>query len=52
MNIYNVVCEYLAKGKSGAMATIVRNIGATPQGMGAKMFIGEDGKIFGTVGGG
>jgi xanthine dehydrogenase accessory factor len=52
MDIYKVIGEYLTKGMCGTIATIVEKIGATPQGIGAKMFIGEDGRIFGTIGGG
>jgi xanthine dehydrogenase accessory factor len=51
-NIYAVIDEYLDRGESGVLATIVKRTGATPQVTGAKMFIGADGKIFGTVGGG
>jgi xanthine dehydrogenase accessory factor len=51
-NIYAVIDEYLDRGETGVLATIVKRTGATPQVAGAKMFIGADGKIFGTVGGG
>ncbi len=51
-NIYSIIEEYLDRGESGVLATIVKKTGATPQVAGAKIFIGEDGKIFGTVGGG
>ncbi|HVN97468.1 MAG TPA: XdhC family protein [Syntrophorhabdaceae bacterium] len=51
-NIYVVIDEYLDRGESGVLATIVKRTGATPQGAGAKMFIGADGRMFGTVGGG
>jgi xanthine dehydrogenase accessory factor len=50
--IYAVIDEYLDRGETGVLATIVKRTGATPQVAGAKMFIGADGKIFGTVGGG
>jgi len=52
MNVYDILEEYLNKGKNGVLATIVEKRGATPQVAGAKIFIGEDGKIFGTIGGG
>jgi len=52
MDIYGVIDEYLAENRTGALATIVKRTGATPQGAGAKVFIGDDGRIFGTVGGG
>jgi len=52
MDVYDAVENYLDQGKCGVLATIVKKTGATPQVAGAKIFIGEDGKIFGTVGGG
>jgi xanthine dehydrogenase accessory factor len=52
MEAFDAIIEYLAQGKRGALATIVSRIGATPRDAGAKVFIGEDGKIFGTIGGG
>ncbi len=52
MDIYEAVEEYLSKGKSGALATIIKKTGAAPREEGAKMFIGDDGRFFGTVGGG
>jgi xanthine dehydrogenase accessory factor len=52
MDVYDAVEEYLARGQKGTLATIVKKIGAAPREEGAKMFIGEDGRFFGTVGGG
>lgn len=52
MNIYKVIGEYLEKGKGGVLATVIRRTGSAPRDIGAKMFVGEDGKTFGTVGGG
>ena len=52
MNIYAKAEEYLKEGIGGVIATIVRKVGATPQQAGAKIFVGGDGKIFGTIGGG
>ena len=52
MEVYDVIREYLAKGMTGTVATIADKLGAAPRGEGAKMFVGEDGKFFGTVGGG
>jgi xanthine dehydrogenase accessory factor len=52
VNIYEVICKYLAEGKTGMLATVVRRTGSAPRDVGAKMFVGEDGKSFGTVGGG
>ena len=44
--------DYLSRGKGGALATIIKKMGAAPREAGAKMFIGDDGRFFGTVGGG
>ncbi|MCX5809760.1 MAG: XdhC family protein, partial [Proteobacteria bacterium] len=52
MNIYELICEHLKNGKGGILATVIKRTGSAPRDVGAKMFIGEDGKTFGTVGGG
>ncbi|HPP07446.1 MAG TPA: XdhC family protein, partial [Syntrophorhabdaceae bacterium] len=39
-------------GKKGMLATVIRRIGSAHRDTGAKMFVGEDKKIYGTVGGG
>ena len=52
MNIHEAAEAYLKERKGGVFATIVNRVGATPQHAGAKIFIGGDGKIFGTIGGG
>lgn len=52
MNIYKIVEDYINKGKKGMIATVIRRVGSAPRDTGAKMFIGEDRKIYGTVGGG
>jgi xanthine dehydrogenase accessory factor len=52
MNIYKVITDYLERGKGGILATVIKRAGSAPRDVGAKMFIGEDGKTFGTVGGG
>jgi xanthine dehydrogenase accessory factor len=52
MNIYEIICEYLKQGKTGILATGIKRTGSAPRDVGAKMFVGEDGKTFGTVGGG
>ncbi len=36
-------------GRPAAMATLVRTIGTTPRKEGTKMFVGDDGNIFGSV---
>jgi xanthine dehydrogenase accessory factor len=52
MDLYSIIEEYLEKGSGGALATIVKKLGAAPREEGAKMFVGGDGKFYGTVGGG
>jgi xanthine dehydrogenase accessory factor len=52
MNIYEFIRECLEKGKGGVLATVIKRTESAPRDVGAKMFIGEDGKTFGTVGGG
>ena len=52
MEVYEAIREYLRQGKTGAIATIADKLGAAPREEGAKMFVGEDGRYFGTVGGG
>ena len=50
--IYEVIEEYMDEGKTGFIATIISRDGSSPRDVGAKMFIGEDGKIHDTIGGG
>ncbi len=52
MDLYTIIDEYLEQGTGGALATIVKKLGAAPREEGAKMFVGGDGKFYGTVGGG
>jgi xanthine dehydrogenase accessory factor len=52
MDIYEAVDDYLSRGRGGTIATITNKKGAAPREEGAKMFIGDDGRFFGTVGGG
>lgn len=42
----------LARGERAALVTIVRTAGSTPQRVGAKMLVHEDGRLVGTIGGG
>lgn len=44
--------EVLASGRRGALATVVRTGGSTPQRPGARMLMRPDGALLGTVGGG
>ena len=42
----------VARGERGALVTIVRTNGSTPQRVGAKLLVLEDGRTLGTIGGG
>jgi xanthine dehydrogenase accessory factor len=50
--IYAEMKRRLDTGARAAMATVVRTRGSTPQQIGAKMVIFDDGSYIGTVGGG
>lgn len=44
--------EYLTEGKEMVLVTVVASSGATPRGAGAHMIVTEEGRIWGTIGGG
>ncbi len=46
------VAELLARGERGALATVVRASGSTPQQVGARLLRYSEGRVLGTVGGG
>lgn len=49
----DVILNELAEGTQPlALATIIRKDGSAPRGVGAKMLVRADGRIFGTIGGG
>lgn len=50
--IYGTIEGYIHNGRTGSIATIISREGSSPRDVGAKMFIGEDGKIHDTIGGG
>ncbi len=52
MDLYEIIEQYLSNAKSGVLATVIYRAGSAPREAGAKMFIGGDGKTYGTVGGG
>jgi xanthine dehydrogenase accessory factor len=51
-DVYAAIVEVLSHGGRAAVATIVRATGSTPQRVGAKMLVREDGSQVGTIGGG
>ncbi|WP_309493096.1 XdhC/CoxI family protein [Candidatus Hecatella orcuttiae] len=52
VEVYQKIAELTSRGEKIAVATVVKAEGSTPQGVGAKMIIREDGSRFGTIGGG
>ena len=50
--MYETIKEYLSRHKKGVLATVVKRAGSAPRDVGAKMFVGEDGLLYGTIGGG
>ena len=50
--LLDAVAGVLARGERAALVTIVRASGSTPQRVGAKMLVLEDGRLVGTIGGG
>jgi xanthine dehydrogenase accessory factor len=51
-SIYHQVKEFLNRGETLAVATIVSTKGSTPREVGAKMVVTAWGEILGTIGGG
>lgn len=51
-SIYHQAKEFLDKGETVAIATIVSTRGSTPREVGAKMVVTAWGEILGTIGGG
>jgi len=52
MNIFQIIREHLEAGSRGVLATVISRSGSAPRDVGAKMYIDETGRSFGTVGGG
>ena len=44
--------EKLSSGEDLMLVTVIASSGATPRGAGARMLVGRDGRICGTIGGG
>ncbi|MEI6900046.1 MAG: XdhC family protein, partial [Bacteroidota bacterium] len=51
-SIFKKVSEVLESGEITALCTVVSTKGSTPLKPGAKMIVWEDGRIYGTIGGG
>jgi len=52
VDIYEEILKLRSEGRISSLATIVQCKGSTPQKVGAKMLVRDDGSIFGTIGGG
>ncbi|MEG2007933.1 MAG: XdhC family protein [Oscillospiraceae bacterium] len=51
-NMLGTVKKYLTAGEPLVLVTVIASSGATPRGAGARMLIGRQGRICGTIGGG
>ena len=51
-NMLRIMKEYLEKNEALVLVTVIASSGATPRGAGARMLIGKNGRICGTIGGG
>jgi len=52
MNIYQIIKENLDKGRKGVLATVISRSGSAPRDVGAKMYVNDSGRSWGTIGGG
>jgi xanthine dehydrogenase accessory factor len=50
--VYSAIIQALQRGETAALVTIIAASGSTPQRVGAKMLVYEDGRTVGTIGGG
>ena len=51
-NMLKIMKEKLSIGEDLVLVTVIASSGATPRGAGARMLIGKEGRICGTIGGG
>jgi len=52
IEIYQAILDVLDAGSSASVCTVVHSSGSSPQKMGSKMLVHQDGSIVGTIGGG
>lgn len=50
--MFGIIKDRLEKGEDLVLVTVVASSGSTPRGAGARMIIGKEGRICGTIGGG
>ncbi len=51
-NMLKTIKTYLEQGQDLVLVTVIASSGATPRGAGARMLVGANGRICGTIGGG
>ena len=51
-DMWNVIRELQAEGQPVVLVTVTATSGATPRGAGARMLVGREGRLWGTIGGG
>jgi xanthine dehydrogenase accessory factor len=52
LEIMKKTVKLLEEGRRGVLATLVRTEGSTPRKLGARLLVGDDGSLTGTIGGG
>lgn len=50
--LFHLLSQHMLEGKDVVLATVIASSGSTPRGVGARMLINKDGRIYGTIGGG
>ena len=50
--MFQMIVENLSRGEDLVLVTVTASSGATPRGAGARMLVGKQGRICGTIGGG
>ena len=50
--MFNIIHERLTAGEALVLVTVTASSGATPRGPGARMLVGKEGRLYGTIGGG
>ena len=50
--MFQTMQDYLSRTESLVLVTVIASSGATPRGAGARMLVGKEGRICGTIGGG
>ena len=51
-NMLKIMAQRLEAGEALVLVTVIASSGATPRGAGARMLVGKEGRICGTIGGG